>query len=273
MKLLQRLDAPQLSSGCVTMIGHFDGLTLEHQRILQQLVKQAKSMNKPSLLILIELKNDSKEKLSSLREKLIVLQQTSIDYIYCLRTSHNLFTANFHYVFMDEALPNSVGKQLKDSSFPYQYFTTSEIFLHPLIAQGNLEDAKHLLGRSYTLCGHVIYGNQMGRQWGIPTANIGIHKRKIPLRGVFCVEVARQDNSRFKGVANVGSRPTVDGLRNVLEVHLLNFNDNLYGEILQVKFLHKLRDEIKFPNVDALVAQIHHDIAEAIKFHSLDSNS
>ncbi len=126
-----------------------------------------------------------------------------------------------------------------------------------------MKRATALLGRMYSLCGRVVKGNQRGRQWGIPTANLTMHRLALPLHGVFCVQVRRANGEWVQGIANLGSRPTVDGTKNILEIHLFDFNDNLYGEMLKVFFLHKLRDEVKFSSVDALIKQIHNDITAA----------
>jgi riboflavin kinase/FMN adenylyltransferase len=125
--------------------------------------------------------------------------------------------------------------------------------------------AEKLLGRSYSLCGRVIHGAGRGRQWGIPTANISLHRISLPLNGVFVVHVYL-GSKKVQGVANIGKRPTVDGIKNVLEVHLFDFNDSIYGELVQVVFLHKLRDEVKFTTVDALITQINNDIEAAKTF-------
>ncbi|MDI1351561.1 MAG: riboflavin kinase, partial [bacterium] len=133
------------------------------------------------------------------------------------------------------------------------------------LQQNNLKLAAQYLGRPYSFCGRVIRGNGIGRQWGIPTANLGLHHVVLPLRGVFVVQV--QLASRIiSGVANIGRRPTLGGMKNILEVHLFNFNEDLYGKLVHVFFLHKLRDEVKFTTVDALIEQIHRDIVEAKLF-------
>jgi len=128
---------------------------------------------------------------------------------------------------------------------------------------GEMDEAAKLLGRTYSMCGRVIHGAGLGRQWGIPTANLNIRQSSLPLRGVFSVKVKRQGKPSSMGVANIGCRPTIDGSRNSLEIHLFDVDESLYGEVLQVFFLQKLRDEKKFDSVDALIAQIHKDVALA----------
>ena len=128
---------------------------------------------------------------------------------------------------------------------------------------GDFEETTQLLGRPYTLAGRVIKGAGLGRTWGVPTANIALRQKALPLKGVFCVRVTRENKTSLFGVANMGCRPTVDGTKNVLEIHLFDTDDSLYGERLQVCFLHKLRDEIKFSSVDVLIERIRSDIADA----------
>jgi riboflavin kinase/FMN adenylyltransferase len=128
---------------------------------------------------------------------------------------------------------------------------------------GELQQVEKLLGRPYSMCGRVMRGKGLGKQWGIPTANLNLNRLNLPLKGVFAVDVQRMNGERRSGVANIGTRPTVDGSKNILEIHLFEFEDSLYGEMLQVFFNYKLRDEVKFSSVDALIQQIHLDISMA----------
>ena len=112
------------------------------------------------------------------------------------------------------------------------------------------------------MMGHVVYGRQIGRTIGVPTANIRLQRYRSPLNGVFCVAVHGLDR-RYIGVANIGVRPTVDGREPLLEVHIFDFDDDIYGRLLTVTVRHKLREERKFPSLEALKAQIETDIREA----------
>ena len=137
------------------------------------------------------------------------------------------------------------------------------------LAAGQLDLAARLLGRPYSIDGRVVRGEQIGRQLGFATANIRIKHDKPPLLGVFAVEVSSPGfaGSPFKGVANLGFRPSLNKTRQaLLEVHLFDFAGDLYGTHLNVRFRHQLRDEMKFPNLDALKMQIATDIAEAKAF-------
>ncbi|MFZ4076799.1 MAG: riboflavin kinase, partial [Legionellaceae bacterium] len=133
------------------------------------------------------------------------------------------------------------------------------------LAQGDLVRASEDLNRSYAISGRVIKGQGLGRQWGIPTANIHLARLSPALTGIFFVRVtrAKEDNTFYYGVANLGTRPTVGGFLTVLEVHVFDFDGSLYHERLEVVFLCKLRTEQTFSSIEALIAQIHLDISQA----------
>ena len=137
------------------------------------------------------------------------------------------------------------------------------------LATGDMEHAARLLGRPYIIDGQVAHGDKIGRQLGFATANIRIKHNPLPMAGVFAVEVGGVGDKPWPGVANLGIRPTVGGTRPLLEVHLFDFDRDIYGAHLSVRFVHKLRDEQRFPNFDALKAQIAADAAAARAFFSL----
>ncbi len=133
---------------------------------------------------------------------------------------------------------------------------------------GDLQTALRLLGRPYSISGRVIHGNKLGTKLGFPTANIQIRFNRPPLSGIFAVRVRgafkTSPSQEISGVASLGTRPTIhDNGRPILEVHLFNFNQTIYGSYLQVDFIHKLRDEEKYPNIRTLVQQIKKDVIEA----------
>ena len=130
------------------------------------------------------------------------------------------------------------------------------------LTRNDFELAGQLLGRPFTYSGKVVYGNQLGAQLGVPTANLWLPKNKLPISGVYIVQ-ALLEGRELNGIANMGLRPTVGGESPVLEVHLLNFSENIYGKRLTVEFLKKVRDEKKFENLDALKKQIFKDISTA----------
>lgn len=131
------------------------------------------------------------------------------------------------------------------------------------LAAGDMERAVRLLGRPYIIDGRVVHGDQVGRQLGFSTANIRIKHNPLPMTGVFAVEVRGVGPTMLPGVANLGIRPTLGGTRPLLEVHLFDFDCDIYGAHLSVRFVHKLRNEQRFPNLAALKAQIARDAAAA----------
>lgn len=134
------------------------------------------------------------------------------------------------------------------------------------LADGDMAHAAKLLGRPYMMDGQVGHGQKLGRQLGFATANLRIKHNPLPMTGVFAVEVAGLGDKPLPGVANLGVRPTVGGTRPLLEVHLFDFDRDIYGAHISVRFVHKLRDEQRFPNFDALKAQIAADAAAARAF-------
>lgn len=124
--------------------------------------------------------------------------------------------------------------------------------------------AAKLLGRPYTFSGKVVFGQQLGRTIGVPTANLWIPKQRLPISGVYAVK-CQLAGKILNGIANMGIRPTVDGSKPVLEIHIFNFNKSIYGERLTIEFKNKLRDEKKFDNIDLLKKQILKDINQAKK--------
>mgnify|MGYP003513057413 FL=1 len=134
---------------------------------------------------------------------------------------------------------------------------------------GDMEHAARLLGRPYIIDGQVSHGQKLGRQIGFATANLRIKHNPLPMTGVFAVEVSGLGDKPLAGVANLGVRPTVGGTKPLLEVHLFDFDRDIYGAHISVRFVHKLRDEQRFPNIDALKAQIAADAAAARAFFEL----
>ncbi len=135
------------------------------------------------------------------------------------------------------------------------------------LARGDFELARHLLGRPYRICGRVGHGDKRGRSIGYPTANLNLHRRVSPLRGVYAVRVNGVAERPWPGVANIGNRPTVDGgTRYLLEVHLFDFQGDLYGHHAEVEFKLKLRDEKRFDSFEELKTQIDRDAVAAREY-------
>jgi riboflavin kinase/FMN adenylyltransferase len=131
------------------------------------------------------------------------------------------------------------------------------------LAEHDLELAHRLLGRSYSVCGRVFEGDKRGRQLGFPTANIYLGKRILPLSGVYAVKVHGLASKVIYGVANAGTRPTVDGQRRSLEVHLFDFDQEIYGRYIEIEFVQYVRSEMRFDGLQSLQEQIAKDVEQA----------
>lgn len=308
MKLLHRVSQiTELHEGCVLTIGNFDGVHRGHQALLAMLRDRASYLQLPMVVLLFEpqpgeyfKQQQAPARLYRLREKIQALRQCGVEYVYCLKfdkqlaemmptdfaeqfifsrlnAKHVLLGDDFRFgrdragdLVLLQELGHKHGVVIETyPDFCVEKTRVSSTQIRHALYLGDLSRAAALMGRQYSLCGRVMHGNGIGRQWGVPTANLSVAQGALPLSGVFCVQVKRQNNALLAGVANIGNRPTIDGSKNVLEVHLFDFDESLYGEMLQVFFLAKLRDEIKFSSVDALIAQIHVDVNAARNIYEL----
>lgn len=305
MKLLSSLDclSPDILGTAVTM-GNFDGVHLGHQALLSQLKERASEFNFKSALILFEpqpseffFPEQAKVRLSSLREKLDYISTFNIDYVLCLKFTAPLasmtaevFAKRYFFSFLkartilvgadfrfgrqrqgDLQLLKQLGEKNNcevDAFADYAIANqrVSSTMVRRVLAQADFISVQRLLGRPYKMMGRVMPGQGFGREWGVPTANLYRPQRlNPPFTGVFCVKI-NHNGFFYQGVANLGKRPTLNGQHWVLEVHLLDINLNLYGAMLEVVFLKKLRDEIKFSSLEALITQIYSDITQAKQF-------
>ena len=141
----------------------------------------------------------------------------------------------------------------------------SSTLVRSTLSAGNFSKAAELLGHEYFIMGRVVYGRQLGRQLGVPTANLKLQRYRAALEGVYCVTVdgVAEDGQPLPGIANIGVRPTVDGKEPLLEVHVFDFSGDLYGRRLSVTFKHKLRDEQAFASLELSKQQIDSDLRNA----------
>jgi riboflavin kinase/FMN adenylyltransferase len=287
-------------------IGNFDGLHLGHQAMLARLQDVARTRGLPSCVLSFEphpreffTPEQAPARLSSLREKAECLQRMGIDRLHVFRFDRAFSaltaeafigqvlgtTLEARYVLVgddfrygakragDFALLKQAGESL---GFDAEYLPTVEVAgerasstaVRQALAAGELDHAARLLGRPYSISGRVVHGDKLGRDIGFPTANIQLKHNRPPLLGIFAVEVYGLNGEPLPGAASLGKRPTVknpDAVP-VLEVHLFDFNAEIYGRRVRVDFLHKLRDEEKYPDLDSLVAQIRRDVDNAKHF-------
>ncbi len=291
--------------GCVATIGNFDGVHLGHQRVLRQANDQARQLGLPSVAMIFEPQpleflapERAPARLMRFREKVKGLFAAGIDRVCCLRFNRHLssLTANefVHQVLVDKLgvrhlvvgddfrfgsdreggfeLLQERGQALGFDVRSTDTFTlagerVSSTRIRQCLAEGDFAQAELLLGKPYEITGHVVYGKQLGRQLGLPTANVELHRFRSPLNGVFAVRASVAGRSDLMGAANIGLRPTVNGSnRLILEVHLIDFNQTIYGQFLTVAFCHKLRSEKKFNSLDELKHQIQADVQHTRDF-------
>ncbi len=292
--------------GSVATIGAFDGVHLGHQKLLSQLKERSVQLGLPTVVTIFEPqpneyfhRDEAPARLMRLREKVAALESCKIDRVLCLKFNQGLRGLSADR-FVKQILVDGLGARfivvgddfrfgcdrrgdfsyLKDAGAKYDFDVqdmdthhvqaerVSSTRIRKLLHNAQLNDAQYLLGKAYTNLGRVKYGRQLGRKIGFPTVNIDLGRKQVPIAGVFAVEVTHNIKC-YRGVANVGVRPTVDGAdRPVLEVHLLDTDANLYGEFLQVRYLYKLREEKKFESLDDLQTQITRDIVVAREYFS-----
>ena len=290
--------------GCAATIGSFDGIHLGHQAVLAQLAAQGRERRLPVTLVTFEpqpreyfMPELAPPRLTRFREKLEVLQHCGIDRVVCLRFDGYLagLTADefIQQIMLDGLAVEYLvvgddfrfGKERAGDfsllqqaghahGFPVVSMQTFYVGNHRVsstrireaLNAGDLSGAEALLGRPYWMSGRIAHGDKRGRTIGFPTANIFLHRNAVPVDGVFAVDMRGIDNRPIPGVANVGTRPTVDGSRTLLEVHLFGFNRDIYGRHVQVRFLKKLRPERKFESFELLKQQIELDAEQARAF-------
>ncbi len=287
-------------------IGNFDGVHLGHKKIIENLVKKSEQININSA-VLCFLPHPRQFFTKNFDDFNIIDEQTKIELISFLKVNYFIsFEFNSHLAsytaekFVEEILNNKFnidtlvvgydfkfGKDregnvdlLKKLSLKYKFKVsiidqisntlTSEVFSSSLIREniknGNFEKVSQLLGRNWFIRGKVIEGDRRASKINFPTANLLPSNQIKPRKGVYVV-LAKLNNNYYKGIANFGVRPTVDGEKLLLEVHLFNFNKNIYGKELTVEFLAFIRDEKKFDDFNQLKKQIYKDIQVAKEIH------
>jgi riboflavin kinase/FMN adenylyltransferase len=302
MKILDSLSAARRwSPQCVATIGKYDGMHLGHQRILDAVRTEAKQRGLPTLVILSEPQPeeffagaDAPPRLNHFQDKVDFLEGYGIDAVYRMRFDETLsqqsadsYVRDFlvaglglkSLVVGDDfhfgnnrggnfALLQQMGAELGfDVSSVPACIDAGERISSTLVRQclmnGDCTRAARLLGRPYSISGTVVEGRKLGRTIGVPTANLELLTPRLPMTGVFAVKVGLPGND-LDGVANLGFKPTVESvLMPSLEVHVLDFKGDLYGDRIKVQFLRKLRDEQKFAGLPELQEQIRKDIEQA----------
>ncbi|OOF71007.1 bifunctional riboflavin kinase/FAD synthetase [Rodentibacter caecimuris] len=292
------------ASGCALTIGNFDGVHLGHQTILRRLRQQADKQGLLMAILLFEpqpseyfMGEQAPARLMRLRDKLHYLAQNGVDKVIVAKFDHNLSQLSAEQFIIEILVKKlkvrflSIGDDFRFGSNRIGDFTMlcqageqwgfsvednhsfclnerriSSTAIRQALANDDLYLAENLLGRPYRIFGRVIHGNKLGRTIGFPTANIRLHRQVNPVKGVYAVKVRLISDNIFNGVANIGKRPTINGSLQLLETHLFDFQDDLYGQFVEIEFCHKIRNEHKFNSLDELQRQIQKDIEIAKEY-------
>lgn len=283
--------------GCVLTIGTFDGIHHGHQMLLSHLRAKSTELNCPSLLVTFEPQPREyfrgavvPARLTRFREKITILNDCDVDYVLCIPFNEQTSSTTASVV-IEEFLVRILGVKylvvgddfrfgqnaegdydmLEQAGERYSFGVThlgTMVFEHGRVSStrirealsaGDFELAEKLLGRKYFMMGTVVEGQRMGRELGTPTANIRLQRYRSALEGIFAVTVEGLEKV-YEGSAYLGTRPTVHGVEPLLEVHLLDFDRDIYGSRLTVTFHKKFRDDIKFDGLDAMKSQIVTDL-------------
>ena len=291
---LSDLPFEQLGHGSVVTIGAFDGLHHGHEQLLRRVLLESRKREVPSVVMSFE--PTPKEffsaasppaRLMRFREKFDALAGHGIDIFYCprfsepmrnisadafirrilvhgLNASHIVIGDDFRFARKQEGTLDELvraGNALEYlveqvPSVVVDGIRVSSTAIRDALASGDLAKATALLGRPYRMSGRIVRGRQVGRALGYATANVDLRRRQSAVTGIYAVRVHGLPEGAIEGVASVGTRPTFDLTKPLLEVHLFNFDREIYGEYIHVDFIEHLRGEEKFASVDDLVAQM-----------------
>jgi len=300
MQVIRDNPGRQLLQSSVVTIGNFDALHLGHQALIRR-CKSLANGERPIAVVTFEplpqawfRPEAAPARLMSVRQKLVYLARQGINLVWLMRFNQALAAMSaedfvqaviiktlsatdvvvgedFHYGEGRQGDTGTLRRSGQKLGFELSTIPMLEVdglrasstSIRKCLADGDLEQAKHLLGRRFRMEGRVIRGRQLGRQLGYPTANIRLTTSPSPLMGVFAIRARWGGNDWHEGVANLGTRPAVGGDGFLVEAHLFDFEGQLYGHRLEVEFVKKLRDEAHFENLDDLVAQMREDERQA----------
>jgi riboflavin kinase/FMN adenylyltransferase len=287
--------------GCVATIGNFDGVHRGHRKILEQVIAEARRRGQKSAVMLFEPQppeyfapEKAPPRLMALRDKLRALRELGVDQVLCARFDER-FRAQSAREFVSDLLVDGLGIHYlvvgddfrfgNDRAGDFNYLVkaggefgfevtdtptceqegerVSSTRIRQALAVGDLDQAAALLGRPYMISGRVQHGDRIGRTIGVPTANLKPGHPRMAVSGVYAVTVSGAGLKEAPAVANVGNRPTVGGTESRLEVHVLDFDGDLYEKHLDVHFRHFIRPEEKYDGLEALKTAIQRDMDQA----------
>ena len=298
MKLVRSVQSPDFPKrGCVLAIGNFDAVHLGHQQIIRRLCEHGRRLELPTVVMTFDpspqsyfVRDHPAPRLTDVSARYFALKRHGVDVMLLLpfnrrlaKTTAEEFVIEYlttgldvRHLIVGDDFRFGRGREgdfslLKRMSTMFGYTVedtqtlmvngerVSSSRIRQLLAQGDLKAAEAMLGNRYAMVGRVTHGQQLGRQWGFPTLNLPV-RHKPALTGVFAVEVSGIGDVPLKGAANLGKRPAVGGLKTLLEVHLFDFQQTIYGARVCVEFVERIRDEWDFHSLDALKAQIRKDV-------------
>jgi len=303
MRIFRTLEEVPEFRHAVLTIGTFDGVHKGHQKIIEHINKMAATRGGESVILtfhphprmLVNPHDTSLKLITTLEEKLNLLARYGVDNVVVVPFTrsfsqlsaeayiHDFLLGQFHpelvvigydhrfgnnragdINMLHEAAKNGAFEVFEIKQQVVDDIAVSSTKIRKALESGNIQSATHLLGHSFSLEGFVVKGKQLGRQLGFPTANIHIDdmNQLIPADGVYAVQCVWKEE-QYKGVMNIGKRPTVNGEQRTQEVHILDFSHEVYGEVLRINFVQRLRGEQKFEHLEALKAQIALDVIEA----------
>ena len=290
-----------LAGGSVATVGVYDGLHLGHRKLLDRVIKEARKAKLPSVVMSFEptpqeyfSPQNPPARLMRFGEKYQALEEYGIDVFYCanfdaemreisaksfvqdilvdsLNVRQLIVGENFHFGMnragnieqLLQAAERHDFEVLRIPGVNHEGEPVSGTAVRRALSSGDLERAAVLLGRPYRMSGEVIHGKHLGRKLGFPTANINPDRAHVAFMGIFAARVTGLGGETLDGVASLGTRPTVNGTKPLLEVHIFDFDEDIYGRELHVDFIHKIRDELKFDDLDALIDRMNDDALQA----------
>ncbi|MEM1173654.1 MAG: bifunctional riboflavin kinase/FAD synthetase [Pseudomonadota bacterium] len=290
-----------LDNGSVMTIGAYDGLHLGHRQLLNRVIETANKRQLPSIVMSFE--PTPKEffsvesppaRLMRFREKFLALQAAGVDLFYCpifdasmrdisaadfirrilvhgLQARHIVIGDDFRFARRREGNLDQLERAGAALDYTVERVPSvivdntrvSSTAIRDALSNGDDAVATRLLGRPYRMSGKVIGGQRLGRELGYPTANVDLRRRQSAVMGIYAVRVHGLDGRVLDGVASVGTRPTFGGVRPLLEVHIFDFDEDIYGRFIEVEFIQRLRTELKFDGAAALIEQMHVDADNA----------
>lgn len=305
MRLLRHAEVSRRAQPpCIVTVGGFDGIHLGHRALIERTIERARAARLPAVMVSFEPlpreflnAADPPPRLMNFRERWRVLEATGLDVLCLLRfdarlqrldglqflqllarigAQHVVIGHDFRFGrggAADAAWCAGHGAQFGFgvdviSPVAHEGEQVGSRLIREALAAGDLPRAARLLGRPYAMRGRVRRGAQLGRTLGFPTVNLAMHRRRVPLSGIFAVRVHADDGRgqslvAWPAVASLGTRPTVNGVEPLLEAFLFDFSGDLYGREIEVEFVAKLREERRFDALDPMIEQMHRDAEQA----------